>query len=88
MVEESSTIGPVVVGAVLIFGIAQSVLLLTIKPWSRRCVALMQAPSCLVLSSSHLASRIRATLLKSFCCSQSGWCLGRPVCIRDIVLHW
>jgi hypothetical protein len=42
-------IGPVVVGAVLIFGIAQSVLLLTIKPWSRRCATLVNGATMLML---------------------------------------
>lgn len=40
-------------GAVLIFGIAQSVLLLTIKPWSRRCGALVNG--AIMRDALHLA---------------------------------
>ena len=37
--------GPAVVGAVLVFGIVQSLILLTIKPWTRRCAELIDGAS-------------------------------------------
>jgi hypothetical protein len=85
-VEGSSNVGPAVVGLVLVLGVVQSVVLLTVKPWSTRCaVVLALAPAFRDVVDRTLDQEQTAVRSPDL---QSSWCPGRPVCNRDISLPW